>query len=232
MAVRVTLIALALLAFCGTSHGQEARWGNFAEDSDLRYYLDRRSVVPLPDNVYTFWVKSVAKDSEYFQNEYHLNNVSYVLTNYELDCAVSSFRLRSTVMFDKTRREISKILPMAGDTPFEPVQPETVLELAQEEICTGSRKAATLIQPPVPAEPSLSDDALAAPEPGNPFGPALSPAPEVRPQPSQPPAPTTLPAPAPPTAVTMPVPPETVYEPAAPAAPAAPEAPLPPEPLQ
>lgn len=177
MAGRITFFVLAILTCCDICQGADQRWNNFAEDSDLKYYLDRKSVVPLPDNVYLFWIKSVAKDNDFFKAEYNLPKISYVLTNYEIDCAVSSYRVRSTVMFDKSRREISKIVPAAGDIAFEPVQPETMLELAQEEICTGSEKGTGMPQaatPPAPA-PQPADDALATPEPGNPFEPALPP---------------------------------------------------------
>ncbi|HJV34247.1 hypothetical protein [Geomonas sp.] len=183
MAGRITFVVLAILTCCGICEGADQRWNNFAEDSDLKYYLDRKSVVPLPDNIYLFWIKSVAKDSDYFQAEYNLAKISYVLTNYEMDCAVSRYRVRSTVMVDKNRRELSKIVPVAGEVTFEPVQPETMLELAQEEICSGNEKTGGVSQaaaPPVPA-PQPADDALATPEPGNPFEPALPPAePEQR----------------------------------------------------
>ena len=137
MTVRAIFVMLALLMCCEVSHGKEERWSNFAEDSDLKYYLDQKSVVALPDNVYIFWVRSVAKDKDYFKKEYNLSNLSYIFTNYELDCAVSSYRIRGTIMFDQTRREISKALPDAGEPVFEPVPPESMLELVQDEICVS-----------------------------------------------------------------------------------------------
>src|SRR6185369_5671518 len=109
--------------------------------SDLKYYLDEKSVTPLPDNVYIFWVKSVAKDKDYFKTEYNLNNLSYIFTNYELDCALSSYRIRGTIMFDKNRREIYKSIPAAGETVFEPVPPESMLELVQDEVCVREETA-------------------------------------------------------------------------------------------
>lgn len=144
--MRKLLVVLALLVGCGVCHGKEERWSNFAEDGDLKYYLDLQSVVPLPDSVYVFWVKSVAKDKEYFKREYRLNNISYVFTNYELDCAVSSYRIRGTIMFDKQRRAVHKLVPPLGEISFEPVAPESLLELAQDEICVQEESAANVPQ--------------------------------------------------------------------------------------
>ena len=142
MTVRVTLLVLALLMCRGISHGKDARWSNFAEDSDLRYYLDQKSVVRLPDNVFVFWVKTVAKDRAYLKGLYDMEELSYLLTSYELDCAVASYRIRGVSMFDKNRREINKVLPASDESLFEPVQPESMLELAQDEICVRAEGAA------------------------------------------------------------------------------------------
>jgi len=143
MSVRISMALLLLLMCCGLSHAQDERWSNFAEDSDLKYYIDQKSIISLPDNVYIFWVKSVAKEKDYFKKEYNVNDVSYMFTSYELDCAVSSFRIRGTIMFDKNRKEISKSVP-EGVAAFEPVPPESMLELAQGEVCVkegGTKEA-------------------------------------------------------------------------------------------
>ena len=134
MSVRMPIVMLALLLSCNVCHAAAERWSNFAEDTDLKYYLDQRSIIALPDNVHIFWVKSIAKDRDYFKKEYNMNNVSYMFTSYELDCAVSNYRIRGTIMFDKNRKEISKAIP-EGEPAFEPVPPESMLELAQEEVC-------------------------------------------------------------------------------------------------
>jgi hypothetical protein len=135
MPVRLTVALLTILVLCSVCHAKPERWSNFAEDTDLKYYLDQKSVVSLPDNVYIFWVKSIPKDKDYFKKEYNVNNVSYMFTSYELDCALASYRVRGTIMFDKSRREINKALP-DGEPVFEPVPPESMLELAQGEVCT------------------------------------------------------------------------------------------------
>lgn len=131
----VVVLVLALLLSCGVCHGKDDRWLNFAEDGDLKYYLDQKTVVALADNVYSFWVKSVAKQKDYFKREYNLSSLSYLMTNYELDCGSSSYRVRGTIMFDRNRREINKSVNDYASTPLEPVPPESVLELVQEEIC-------------------------------------------------------------------------------------------------
>jgi hypothetical protein len=128
------LILFLLVSFAGVSHAAEERWVKFAQDADLSYYLDDKSVVALPDSVYIFWVKSVAREKEYFKREYNISNISYILTNYELDCALSSYRVRGAIMFDRSRRELGKDVPNSAPA-FEPVPPESVLELAQEEMC-------------------------------------------------------------------------------------------------
>jgi hypothetical protein len=160
---RMVFVVLALLLCCGICQAKEDRWNNFAEDNDLRYYLDQKSVLSLPDNVYLFWVKSVAKDKEYYRAEYNLNNLSYIFTNYELDCAVSSYRIRGTIMFDKNRREINKSLPMSADNLFEPVPPESMLELAQGEVCKQEESATGKLQPEDEEEPAASPPAPASP---------------------------------------------------------------------
>ena len=139
MSARITFVVLALLMCCGISHARDERWNNFAEDTDLKYYLDQKLIISLPDNVYIFWVKSVAKDKDFFKKEYNISNLSYIFTNYELDCAVSSYRIRGTIMFDRNRREINKSLP-DSEPAFEPVPPESMLELAQDEICTSEKR--------------------------------------------------------------------------------------------
>jgi len=158
--MRVSLLFLALLLYCGVSYGQEERWISFAEDSDLKYYLDQKSVRSLPDNVYLFWLKSVAKDKEYFKTQYNLSDLAYIYTSYELDCAVSAYRVRGTIMFDKQRREISKVLAAPGDTAFEPVPPESLLELAQSDICANYDNAANK---PAPEEQTAGEPAIPAP---------------------------------------------------------------------
>ena len=164
MSLRMLLALLALFVGCGVCHGKEGRWSQFAEDGDLKYYLDLKSVVSLPDSVYLFWLKSVAKQKEYFKKEYNLNDLAYIITNYELDCAASSFKIRGTIMFDKNQREINKVLP-AADAVFEPVPPESLLELVQGEICAQQEGAAAAPeeageQPEAP----LAPDAPTAPE--------------------------------------------------------------------
>ena len=142
MKVRTSLVALVLICSCGVSHGREDRWSNFAEDADLKYYLDQESVSALPDNVYTFWVKSVAKDKDYYKKEYKLTSLAQILTSYELDCAVASYRVRGVIMLDRNRREIAKSMAAEGEGAFEPVPPESVLELIQNELCVGEEAGA------------------------------------------------------------------------------------------
>jgi hypothetical protein len=170
MSFRITIAALLLFMCSSVCHAKAERWSNFAEDNDQKYYMDQRSIRSLPDNVYIFWVKSVPKDKDYFKKEYNLNNGSYMFTSYELDCAVSSYRVRGTIMFDKNRKEISKSIP-EGETAFEPVPPESMLELAQDEVCVkeeggseisdGAKPAAAPRAPeapPAPAEPAEAEE--------------------------------------------------------------------------
>jgi hypothetical protein len=190
MTFRLTFVVLALLLCCGVCHGKEERWSNFAEDSDLKYYLDQKSVISLPDSVYIFWVKSVAKDKDYFKREYNLNNLSYIFTNYELDCAVSSYRIRGSIMFDKNRREINKTLPASGETVFEPVPPESMLELAQDEICVKEKGAATTPEPeeqPAAAPPAPTAPAAPA-APASPLAPTAPDEPDEPAAPVEPPS--------------------------------------------
>lgn len=137
MTVRTTFMILTLLVLCGVCEGREERWNNFAEDVDLKYYLDTKSVLPLPGNVYIVWIKAVAKEKDYFKREYSLKDVSYTLANYEVDCDLSSYRNRGTVFFDKHRKQVGKSLPDGGEPFLEPVQPESVLEMVQNEICVA-----------------------------------------------------------------------------------------------
>lgn len=209
---RVIFVVLALLLCCGICQAKEERWNNFAEDNDLRYYLDQKSVLSLPDNVYIFWVKSVAKDKDYYKAEYNLNNLSYIFTNYELDCAVSSYRIRGTIMFDKNRREINKSLPMSADNVFEPVPPESMLELAQGEVCKQVGSATGKLEPEDEEEP--------APLPATPASPVTQAAPL---SPAAPAASVEVTAPVAPIEATAPAAP---VEPMAPATPAEQVAPV------
>lgn len=141
MKVRMTFVLLALLVSYGISHGKEERWNNFAEDSDLKYYLDQKTIIPVSETLYIFWVKSVAKNKEYFRQEYNVADLSYILTNYELDCTVASYRVRGSIMFDKNRRELGKSVADEAASGFEPVPPESMLELAQDELCVKEESA-------------------------------------------------------------------------------------------
>lgn len=141
MKLMTTFAVLTLLTCSGMAYGSDDRWNNFAEDGDLKYYLDQKSVVQYQDGVYLFWVKSVARRKDYFKREYNLNNLSYILTNYEMDCMLSAYRVRGAIMFDKNRRELNKSVSNPAVTPFEPVAPESVLELAQDEICAKEESA-------------------------------------------------------------------------------------------
>ena len=137
----IFFLLLSLLISSGISHAKEERWSNFAEDGDLKYFLDEKTIVPVTDSTYIFWVKSVAKDKGYFKREYNLNNLSYILTNYELNCSYSTYRVRGTIMFDKSRRELSKMVNEGPGAVFEPVPPESVVELVQEELCVAADDA-------------------------------------------------------------------------------------------
>ena len=181
MAVRVVYLLLALLIWCGSCHAAGQRWTNFAEDGDARYYLDTKTKRALPDNVYVFWVKSIPKNAEFFKSEYNLNDVAYLITNYELDCALSSYRVRGAIMFDKNRREINKTVA-PPDSPFEPIPPESLLELAQQEVCVNDEGE----EAPGSERPS----AAAARAPRSPAGSSIAPAPPAAPEvPAAPPAP-------------------------------------------
>ena len=82
-------------------------------------------------------MKLVAKDKEYFKKKYNLATLHQILTNYELDCAVSGYRVRGVIMQDKNRGELAKSGEDDGDTPLEPVPPESIIELVQNEVCVG-----------------------------------------------------------------------------------------------
>jgi len=178
MSFRISIATLAVLICCGVSQAKAERWSNFAEDTDLKYYIDQRSIIALPDNVYIFWVKSVAKDKDFFKSEYNLNKVSYMFTSYELDCAVSSYRVRGTILFDKNRKEISKSLP-DKEPSFEPVAPESMLELAQDEICKeeGTAEAPDAQERTTTAAPANPEAAEAPEAPEAPLAPAAPVAP-------------------------------------------------------
>jgi hypothetical protein len=134
--MKIIMVLGILLLSVTLANGKEERWQNFAEDADLKYYLDRKTVVRTPEDTATFWVKSVAKNREYFKNEYNLNELAYIMTNYELDCSRALFRVRETILLTKNRKELSKTLvPLAEMPEFEPVTPESVTELAQEAVC-------------------------------------------------------------------------------------------------
>jgi hypothetical protein len=153
MSLRIACALVALIATCGICNADD-RWTNFAEDADLRYYLDQKSVTNLPDNVHVVWIKSIAKDRNYYKAEYNLNNLAYILTNYEIDCAVSSYRVRGVIMFDKNRKEITKVLPSGGEPALEPIPPESMLELAQSEVCTkAASEEDEKEQEPAPSQP-------------------------------------------------------------------------------
>lgn len=149
MLLKTKLMVVGLLLCGAVAQAKEGRWSNFAEDADLKYYLDLKSVITTPERTSTFWVKSVAKNKEYYKSEYNLNDLAYILTSYEYDCARGLYRVRATVMYDKNRRELHKTFPTASETPgFEPVTPESVLELVRDSICV---EAAGLPEAAVPA---------------------------------------------------------------------------------
>ncbi|UFS71495.1 hypothetical protein LPW11_04675 [Geomonas sp. RF6] len=167
MRLRVVFAMLCVVCFSNLAHAADERWYNFAEDSDLRYYIDQKSVVNRSGDIHIFWVKSVAKSKEYYRQEYNLNHLAYILTNYEMDCSDATFRVRQTLMMDRNRRELNKSVPSGAETDFEPIPPESALELAQEIVCTGTgndesdeKEAPTPgVSPAKPASPAGGSDA-------------------------------------------------------------------------
>lgn len=163
MSVRALWVGMILLSCSAVCYGKETRWKLFAEDSDLRYYLDEKSVVTLPDHVYLFWIKSVAKNKEFYRRQYNLNDLAYILTNYELDCAAATYRVRGALMYDSNRNVISKTLPSGGAVPFEPIPPESVMEMAQDSFCSKAESAPAAAPEPVPDAEEPSGPAQPAP---------------------------------------------------------------------
>ncbi|MBJ6726503.1 surface-adhesin E family protein [Geomesophilobacter sediminis] len=158
MLKRVSLLVFVLLVSATVAHAAEGRWTSFAEDADIRYYLDQKSLLPLPDNVFIFWMRTVPKDREYIRREYNMNTLSYILTNYELDCSDATYRVRETAMFDKNRKELSKSVA-SDDIPYEPIQPESIVEMVQETLCpkgsTGPKIAEAPQAPAAEAQPAV-----------------------------------------------------------------------------
>jgi hypothetical protein len=152
MLLKTNILVVGLLLCGAVAHGKENRWSNFAEDADLKYYLDQKSIITTPEKTTAFWVKSVAKNKEYFKSEYNLNDLAYILTSYEFDCARGMYRVRAMVMYDKNRRELHKTFPLAAEMPgFEPVTPESVLELARDSVCGEAAELPEVATPsPVP----------------------------------------------------------------------------------
>lgn len=164
MPLRVVLALFNVMLFCTVAYGIENRWYNFAEDSDLRYYLDNKSIVSRPNHTKIVWVKSVPKSKEYFEREYNLNNLAYLLTNYEIDCSNASYRVRQTLMLDKNRKELSKTQAAGSDVLFEPVPPESSIELAQEAVCGEEESAPS--QATQKEEPQATPEEKAQPDQG------------------------------------------------------------------
>jgi len=159
MLIRIILVSIFGICLSNAAFAREERWYNFAEDGDLRYYIDERSIVTRNDDIRILWVKSVAKNREYFREEYNLNDLSYILTNYEMDCSDATYRVRQIIMMDKNRRELNKSMPAAAATNFEPIPPESALELAQDMVCaktgTETTEEPDEVTPPsvAPAQP-------------------------------------------------------------------------------
>lgn len=168
MWIRLALIALCVICFANAAQAKEERWYNFAEDNDLRYFIDTKSIVNRSGDIHIFWVRSMAKNKQYFKEEYNMNDLASILTNYEMDCSDATYRVRQTVMLDRNRRELNKSVPAGAEAEFEPIPPESSLELAQEIVCAdaerGSDKAddstsgsTTPVKPAESAVPPESD---------------------------------------------------------------------------
>lgn len=169
MSLRLAGVGLLLVVFCSVAHGKEDRWSSFAEDSDQKYYLDKKSVFPVGDYGFSFWIRSVPKDKEYIRREYNMTDLSYLLTNYELNCSEATFRVREILMFDKNRKELAKNLP-EGEAVYEPIQPESIIEMAQESFCGKGegekRKVSDTAPEAQPAAQSSTQPAVTPQEPG------------------------------------------------------------------
>lgn len=138
MAKCALMLLVALFLCSGMAYGKDDRWYPFAEDPDLSYYIDKKSVLRTPDNTYLFWVKVVGRKKEFLKKEYRMNDLEYILFNYEISCAKGLYKTRGTIYYDRSGKQLDKQIPTYLDmSDAEPVPPESIMELAQDAVCSG-----------------------------------------------------------------------------------------------
>ncbi len=161
MAKKVLMVLASLFIFSGMAYGKDDRWYNFAEDNDLTYAIDRKSILKSPENTYLFWVKITSRKKDYLKNEYKMNELAYVIFNYEIDCTRGMYKARGTIYYDKNGKQLDKQIPAFVDmSDAEPIPPESIMEMAQEAICyepesDSALPSSPLVAPSPQAEPAL-----------------------------------------------------------------------------
>lgn len=167
------LVMLALLTlWCSTSYGAADRWQKLVEDDDLAYYIDERSILHTRTGTTVFWVKQMSRTKDFLKKQYQMNNLDYILFNYEIDCEKGMYKSRGLIYYDREGTQIDKQVPLSVDmSDAEPIPPESIMEIVQDYVCSaGEDESVPQRQPVLPeAAPAPSQ----APELPSSSGPGL-----------------------------------------------------------
>ena len=154
----ICLLLVLLAVWCSASYGAEGRWQKLVDDDDLTYFIDERSILHTRAGTVVFWVKQASRTKDFLKQQYQMNNLDYILFNYEIDCEKGMYKPRGIIYYDRVGKQLDKQVPLAVDmSDAEPVPPESIMEVIQRYVCTDDDE--------VPERQPILPEAVPAPAP-------------------------------------------------------------------
>lgn len=147
---KIWIVLIGLTLFSTMAYGADDRWQKLVEDDDLAYYIDGRSIQHTRTGTVIFWVKQLSRNKDFLKQQYQMNNLDYILFNYEIDCEKGMYKPRGIIYYDRDGKQLDKQVPVAVDmSDAEPVPPESIMEIIQRYVCADNEQA-TERQPILP----------------------------------------------------------------------------------
>lgn len=151
MTGKIAIILVLLASWCSAAFGAPERWQKLVEDDDLTYYIDDRSILHTRTGTTLFWVKQVSRTKDFLKEQYKMNDLEYILFNYEIDCEKGMYKSRGLIYYDRNGNQIDKQVPVSVDmSDAEPIPPESIMEIIQDHVCTADKESLPQRQPPLP----------------------------------------------------------------------------------
>ena len=115
----------------------------------------------------------MSRTKDFLKKQYQMDNLDYILFNYEIDCEKGMYKSRGLIYYDREGTQIDKQVPLSVDmSDAEPIPPESIMEIIQDHVCSdGENESVPQRQPVLPEAapaPSQAPELPSATEPGLP----------------------------------------------------------------